>query len=293
MTQSTAQSSFEAPPSENAIHNVIASQPKALYLNKPKHHPEEEDANGTSDPLDTQEPSTSSSSEPNHDWQKRYSDLKSYHDRQIALAKAKEQEQARILAEKERALEVATKQEVKLPSTPTEVQSFIKNYPDLANIIKTFVLEENLTTKAELEKAIKENEKKMQAIAAEKARLALLELHPDADTIKDDPDFITWYEEQIPLVKQLLTSDFVADVARGLDIYKKDKGIIRQTKAEKEKAAKAAAMSVSTNSVVEVGTGKGKIWTASEVKRIPTSQYHKYEAEIMKALSEGRYNENA
>lgn len=241
----------------------------------------------------TPEPGNTNPQEPTHDWQKRYSDLKSYHDKQIQLKDLELQERGRILAEKEKAIEALKTVPVKLPSTPQEIEQFKQKYPALYNTIKTVAMEENISTKAQLEKAIKDNEVRTQELAAEKAKAELLELHPDAFTLKQDPEFVEWYNEQIPAIKALLESEFVRDVARGIEIYKKDKGIIRKTKTVREAEAKAAAMAIPTKSVVEVGQGGVRVWKASEVKAIPMSQYHKYEAEINRAVTEGRYDENS
>lgn len=295
MTQTPAQNvDFQVPPSSNGVLNVVSSQPKTLYLNKPKYHKEEEDTNGVPAPQNgTPEPAIQAPLEPTHDWQKRYGDLQSYHDKQIKAKDAELAEKVRLLAEKEQALTSIKAEPLKLPSTPEELEQFKAKYTSLYNVIETMVITQNIQTKAQLEKAIQENEKRTKALSAEKAKAQLLEIHPDADTLKNDPDFAAWYEEQVTPIKQLLTSDFVKDVARGIEIYKRDKGIIRESDADKKAKAAAAAMIVNTQPVVDVGAGGGKVWKASEVKRIPMSQYHKYEAEINKAVMEGRYDENS
>lgn len=272
--------------------NVIMSQPKTVYLNKPKHYKEEDDATAENGSADTQTPGNPPSPEQTHDWQKRYSDLKSYHDKQTKAAEAREAEQARILAEKDKELLTAKQEPIKLPSTPDEVAAFKAKYGHLYNIIETVALQANTSTKAEFERVLKESDNRVKAIAAEKARAELLELHPDAFTLKSEPEFVKWYEDQIPSIKAMINSEFVQDVSRGLDIYKKDVGIIKKTQAQKEAESAAAAMNVPTRSIVEVGQTGGKIWKASEVAAIPTSKYRQYEAEILKAYAEGRFDPN-
>jgi hypothetical protein len=139
---------------------------------------------------------------------------------------------------------------------------------------------------------MKEQSERTKAIAAAEAMRQLIAIHPDVEHLKRDPDFLSWASNQLPAVRALLESERVEDVARGIDIYKKDAGITYKTAKQKEEEALAASMSVPTNPRVEVGSGGGKIWRASEVNAIPRNQYHKYEGEILKALAEGRYREN-
>lgn len=283
---------FQAPPSEHNVANVISSQSKTLYLNKPRNHKEDDEVPQDTDKV-TQEDGKNSS-EPNHDWQKRYSDLKSYHDKTLKAKDDDINEKARLLVEKEKLLEATkTEQTLKVPSTPEEIEAFKLKYPALYNVIETISVQKNLSTKTQLEKAIKENEAVTKSLAAEKARSELVEIHPDAMSLKNDPEFIDWYQSQVSYIKSLIESDRVVDIARGIDIYKKDKGIITKSKSQKDAEVRAAAMAVNTKPFVEVGGGVGKIWKASEVKAIPNSQYHKYEAEILKALADGRYDENS
>jgi len=293
MTNNAQSVMFSTAPSEHNVSNVISSQPKTLYLNKPKHHKEEEDVQVPTNSENDTSKDGKNSSEPNHDWQKRYSDLQSHMDKQIKAKDAELGEKARLLAEREKALESLQNQPIKLPSTPAEVEEFKLKYSSLYNIIETIAQTSNQSTKSELQKAITDNEQRTKQLAALRAMTELLTIHPDAESLKTDTDFLDWYKEQVPSIKSLIESPNVHEVARGLDIYKKDKGIVKKTKVQKENDNKAAAMAVTTNSIVEVGQGGGKIWRASEVKAIPMSKYGRYEAEILKAMAEGRYDENS
>lgn len=292
MTTNTSPNlTLESPPSSDGRKNLIASQKGVMYLNKPRNYKEEDSSEVAENPIaDTSQPGSNTPSESTHDWQKRYSDLKSYHDKQIKAKEAELTEKARLLTEKEQALRTLQEAPVKLPKTPAEIAAFKEKYPDLYMVMETIALEKDLNTQTKLDKALKENEERTNALAAEKAREELLKLHPDAMTLKTDPDFLNWYEEQITQIRALIESPSVIDVARGLDIYKKDKGLITKTKKQKEDDNKAASKTVTTQPRVEVGVGGGKIWKASEVKAIPMSQYHKYESDIQSALMEGRYD---
>lgn len=294
MTNATQSVMFSTAPSENNVSNVIASQPRTLYLNKPKHHKEEEDVTVPENPDEgTSTEGNNNSSEPNHDWEKRYKDLQSYTAKQKKDLDIQLEEKARLLAEKEKSLESLQNQPIKLPSTPAEVEEFKLKYGALYNIIETIAQQSNLSTKSQLEKAIKENETRTKQLSAAKAMTELLQIHPDAESLKSDPEFLEWYKDQVPSIKSLIESPTVNEVARGIDIYKKDKGIVRKTRTQKENDNRQASMAVTTKSTVEVGTGGGKIWRASEVNKIPASKYGQYEAEILKAYAEGRYDENS
>lgn len=284
---------FAAPPSDGNVANVVASQSRTLYLNNPRGHKPEEDSTVPADPDNGTLQDGKTSLEPTHDWQKRYSDLQSHTAKQLKSATEEKDELVRQLREKDNALEVAKKQPVKLPSTPQEVQEFKQKYGTLYNIMETMILSNNLTTTAELQKAIKETDDRTQRLAAHRAMSELLNIHPDAETLKNDPEFISWYKSQPKPIKALIESIDVQEVARGLDIYKKDRGFIQKTPQQKIADNRAAAMAINTQPMVEVGNQGGRIWRASEIKRMPVSVFGKYEAEILKAMSEGRYDENS
>lgn len=297
MTDNTQKVAFQSAPTEHHIANVVSSQKGILYLNKPKYHKEEEE--GTEAPLETDitvtpvdgnTPSQDVKVQPSHDWEKRYSDLQSYSAKQLKAKEDELYEQRRVLDEKQKLLEAI--QAPKMPSTPKEVEEFKLKFGSLYNMIETIAMNNNLSTKKELERAIEETNKTTKQLTAEKARQKLREIHPDVDTIKSDPEFIKWFESQVGAIKSLLTSDFVEDVARGIDIYKKDTGIVKQTRTQKAEINKEASMAITTKSAIEIGKDGGKVWKASEVKRMSPSQYAKNEAEILKAYAEGRYDEN-
>lgn len=289
----TPKATFETPPSEHNVANVIQSQSRAMYLNKPKYHKEEDDTEAAEAPVDEGQPDAgkTSTSDSDHDWKKRYSDLKSYADKQANVVASQLDEKDRLLAEKDKALEEALKQPVKMPATPEELKEFQAKFGHLDKILESKMIMKAEETKNELSKIIKENEKNVQMLHAEKAKQQLLEAHPDAGTLKTNPDFIDWLNSQIPAIRALIDSSRVDEVSRGLDIYKKDKGLVK-SKQQKIKEQEAAAQIVPTNSAVEVGGNRGKVWTASEVHAIPMSKYHLYAAEIEKAYSEGRYDPN-
>lgn len=291
----TTNASFQTPPSEHDIINVIASQSRVMYLNNPKDYKEEEvleEGKPPVEPVTAPNGENTTSDPANHDWQKRYSDLKSYMDKERNKLNAEKEALVNSVKEKEYALEQANKQAVQMPTTPEEFDAFKTKYGHLVDVMRTVAIQENTSTKAELEKAIKDANERARKLEAEKAFSTLLAIHPDAETLRSDSKFIEWVESQIPAVRRLIESDKVDEVARGIDIYKKDIGMIKESPAMKAAKQAAAARNVPTNSQVEIATGQGKIWKASEVKRMSRTEYAKHEKEVLKALAEGRYRDN-
>jgi hypothetical protein len=294
MTTTNAQNvDFQAPPSEHNVKNVLASQPRTLYLNNPRGHKEEDE------PLDNQNPPSdtsgtvqNNSSTPQPNWEKRYSDLRSYTDKELNTLKSELADKSKLLADTIKKLEEVKEEPIKVPNTPEEVAEFMKKWPQLGNIMITLARQESFSTKEELKKALKKTEDQTRQLAAEKARAELLEIHPDALTIKQSPEFIEWFNAQVQSIKNLITSDYVQDVARGLDIYKKDTGIIAKSKKQKEEEQRQLAHEIPTNTRMEIG-GERRVWRASEVNKMHPREFAKHQVEIEKAWKEGRYDENS
>lgn len=265
-----------------------------MYLNNPKNYVEEEVLEEGQPPVEpvTAPNGENTPSEPATDWQKRYSDLRSYTEKEKTRFAAEKEALANSLREREEALEQAKQQAVKMPTTPEEFEAFKSKYGHLVDVMRTIAIQEASSSKTEYEKLTKQAMERTKALEAEKAFSKLLSIHPDAETLRTDSAFIEWVNIQIPAVRKLIESDKVDEVARGIDIYKKDIGFIKETPAQKAAKQAAAARNVPTNSQIEVGPKTGKIWKASEVKALSRTEYGKRENEILAALADGRYRAN-
>ena len=183
---------------------------------------------------------------PEHDYKKRYDDLKRHYDQKIQEFKTERQQ-----------LEDAMQQSninVALPKTPEELDKFRQEYPDVYDVIQTIA-----STKAnEQAQGLQEELKTLKAREKENlvkvAYRELKTLHPDFEEIKTDEKFLQWLEEQPDTISDgvLKNNTNARLAARVIDLYKADMGIT--TKKQSKKLDVSAAMSVTPPKAKEIKT---------------------------------------
>ena len=221
------------------------------------------------------------SEQPEHNYKKRYDDLKKHYDAKIEEHKSKEQE---LLDLAKQASGGGTNYTP--PKTPEELTQFKEQYPDVYNVIETVAHSQAENKTKALQDEIKDLQGDRQRLTKEKAEQELLRLHPDFMDIKADEDFITWLQDQPPSIADGVTKNNTDAkwAARVLDLYKADKGISRTLK---QQPTKTAADFVPTKRKSEPSKGK-KEWSAEEIRRMKPHEFEKYEKEIDLARREGR-----
>ena len=221
------------------------------------------------------------SEQPEHNYKKRYDDLKKHYDAKIEEHKSKEQE---LLDLAKQASGGGTNYTP--PKTPEELTQFKEQYPDVYNVIETVAHSQAENKTKALQDEIKDLQGDRQRLTKEKAEQELLRLHPDFMDIKADEDFITWLQDQPPSIADGVTKNNTDAkwAARVLDLYKADKGISRTLK---QQPTKTAADFVPTKRKSEPSKGK-KEWSAEEIRRMTPHEFEKYVIEIDVARREGR-----
>lgn len=248
---------------------------------------------------------TPDNTKPNHDWEKRYSDLKSYSDKKInELSTAITNVQNELKQAKTQA-----KAPVAFPKSEADMDAFRQEFPDLYDHMLSVAGKEAQKALEEQREEL-ENLKQLRIqINADKAFASLLKLHPDAEEIKQADSFRDWYNAQPKGIQALLNSEDITDVAKGLDIFKAETGyggdsatkkVTKPNKANTSNnnnsnsmmtpASKAAeAISTPSKGTPEGSGGNKKVWRESEVERMPFRQYERLELEIESARREGRF----
>jgi len=224
---------------------------------------------------------TTKSEQPEHDYKKRYDDLKKHYDAKIEEFKGKEQELLDLAKQASGGGVNYTP-----PKTPEELEQFREQYPDVYNVIETVAHSQAENKTKALQDEIKDLQGDRQRLTKEKAEQELLRLHPDFMQIKAEEEFGTWLEEQPPSIADGVTKNNTDAkwAARVIDLYKADKGISRTSKKQ---ATNTAADFVPTTKKSEPAKGK-KEWSAEEIRRLTPTQFEKYEKEIDLARREGR-----
>mgnify|MGYP003660878156 FL=1 len=238
---------------------------------------------------DTEQPESNSFVEtkeekPDHDYKKRYDDLKRHYDKKLSE-----------FEEEKRQLATATQQaNVPMPKTVEELEEFKTQYPDVYGVVETVAAMQASERTSELQKeleVIKEREKETVVQAAYRE---LTNNHPDFDDIKTDEKFLEWLQEQPESISDGIYNNNTDArwASRVLDLYKADAGI---SKRKTSKAKADAATSVRAPRAREITSEQGgdkRIWKASEIRGLKPWEFEKLESELDSARQEGRIDPN-
>ena len=218
-----------------------------------------------------------------HDWQKRYSDLKSYHDRQ-----RNEWQQEKELLDAQAKLAEQTTSLASMPKTTEELEEFKQEYPDVYGVVETVSRLQAEERTAEIEKRIAALTEKEEEAKYKTAEQELLVLHPDFIQLKESSEFLDWLESQPETISNGIYKNRTDArwAARILDLYKMDSNI--QPKSKSKKADAAQAVSFTQKTAPATGSGDKKIWTNAEISKLKPHEFEHFEKEIVKASKEGR-----
>ena len=214
-------------------------------------------------------------------FKKRYSDLRRHQQKQTDELKA---EINNLKAQ----LEQSTKKQIKLPKSDEDIETWAKEYPDVAGIVETIAIKKAAEQQASLEEKVKALNDMQESVSKQRAETELLQLHPDFDDIRNDDDFHAWAEEQPQWVQNALyeNDNDARSAARAIDLYKADKNI-----TAKKSSSKDAAKSVSTKGKRSKPTSddSGNSYKESDVQRMSAKEYEKHSDDIMEAIRNGKF----
>ena len=209
-------------------------------------------------------------------FKKRYGDLRRH-------TQQKEKDFQKQIDELKNQLDTATRKEMKLPKSDEDLETWAKEYPDVAAIVETIAIKKAKEQSQVLEKRIKE----IDEMSKEKAEVELLKMHPDFSEIREDDSFHEWADEQPKWVQDALyeNNDDARSAARAIDLYKADKNIT--TKKPRSKDAAKAVNAKSERPALDNDTS-GAI-KESDVQKMSAQDYEKRSDEIMEAIRGGKF----
>ena len=215
-------------------------------------------------------------------YKKRYADLRR------GSQKAKEDLEQRINA-LELQLKQSAAQEIKLPKSDEDIDTWASEYPDVAAIVETIAIKKAREQQAGLADKVKEIDEMRETASRERAEVDLLKAHPDFGEIRDSDEFHDWAEEQPKWVQDALyeNDNDARSAARAIDLYKADMNI----KTKKPSNNKDAAKSVNTRnsrSQPDAESNNNKL-SESKVNKMTTKEYEKHQDEIMEAIRGGNF----
>ena len=214
-------------------------------------------------------------------FKKRYSDLRRHQQKQTEELKTE------ITALKSQ-LEQSTKKQIKLPKSDEDIETWAKEYPDVAAIVETIAMKKAAEQSASLEQRVKALDDMQQDVSKQRAETELLQMHPDFDEIRNDDDFHTWAEEQPKWIQDALyeNDNDARSASRAIDLYKADRSITTK-KTNNRDAAKSVSTKGKRNKPVE--NESSSFLRESDVQRMTAKEYENKSDEIMEAIRQNKF----
>jgi hypothetical protein len=208
------------------------------------------------------------------DWEKRYKDLQSFHDRETAKLRTD--------------LKTAQNSTFVPPSTVEDIEAFKVEHPDLFNMIQTLSDQRAQSRSHDVSTQVQTLAQDSQMTKADLARAAILKSHPDFAVIVNSPEFRIWATEQDTSIQDGIyrNPDNAKLAIAVLDMYKAAVATSSKNSSSTQDTA-SSADAINTGSSQADPKGN-KIWKGSEIKALSPAQYEKLEEQIDQAWEEGR-----
>lgn len=226
----------------------------------------------------------------NHDYKKRWSDLKKLRDREL---KEWREELAELKAKVESKETTDKPETASTPETNEELTAWIEKNPDLFKMVKTVAQQETVEGTQDVKQQLEEINKEKAKLARETARAEVLKAHNDFDEITKADEFHDWAESQPDVIQSMIydnPSDY-RSLIRAIDLYKADTGLVSK-EVESSDAAKpvddGADTLVSTRVSGDPSTSGKKVWSRQEISKMSMDEFDRLEEEINLAIFEGR-----
>jgi hypothetical protein len=229
------------------------------------------------------------SEERDHDYKKRYDDLKRHYDEKVQAFKQREREM-------EQAMQSAVaSQNINLPKSPEELERFKQEYPDVFDVVETIATLKAQERASGLEQEIEVIREREKELKVQSAYRELMNNHPDFNEIKADEKFLAWLDDQPESISDGIYKNNTDArwASRVLDLYKADQGISTKRRTKSNEAAAAVIRSPKAKDISSEATGDKKIWKVSQIARMKPYEFEKLESELDAARAEGRIDYNA
>ena len=229
------------------------------------------------------------SQEKDHDYKKRYDDLKRHYDEKVQSFKQREQEMEQAMQS------AAASQNITLPKSPEELERFKQEYPDVFDVVETIATLKAQERASGLEQEIEVIRQREKELKVQSAYRELTNNHPDFNEIKADEKFLAWLDEQPESISNGIyhNNTDARWASRVLDLYKADQGISTKKRTKSNEAAAAVVRSPKAKDISSEATGDKRIWKASQIAKMKSHEFEKFENELDIARSEGRIDFNS
>ena len=228
--------------------------------------------------------SLKTSKKEDHDYKKRYDDLKKHYD-----SKLYEWRQERESLTNEQAMLSSFEDDPVPQESNAEIDQFKESYPEVYSMVEQVSTKNASKEVEELRAEVNRLSQREEQLQAKSAYQQLLALHPDFPEIKKSDDFKGWLDEQPPSIAEGVTgnSSDVKYASRVLDLYKADKGLNKKRGRPRRSAAEAVTKTNAKTVSVNQDENK-KVWTTSEIRKLKPHDFDRLESELDLANAEGR-----
>lgn len=229
------------------------------------------------------------SQEKDHDYKKRYDDLKRHYDEKVQTFKQREQEMEQAMQS------AAASQNISLPKSPEELERFKQEYPDVFDVVETIATMKAQERSSGLEQELEVIREREKELKVQSAYRELTNNHPDFNEIKADEKFLAWLDEQPESISDGIYKNNTDArwASRVLDLYKADQGISKKKQSRANEAAATAVRSPKAKDIASEATGDKRIWKVSQIAKMKSHEFEKFENELDLARSEGRIDFNS
>ena len=235
-----------------------------------------------------------SKSKDDHDYKKRYDDLKKHYDEKVNEFKS-ERETLTSQLDAFKSREIEMPRNTTPPKTLEELEEFKKQYPDVFDVVQTVAGVQTEQQVAKLRKEIDSVKQREKTLEKEKAYEELLRLHPDFNELKSNEKFLGWLDEQPEQLSDGIYKNNTDAKWAGkvVSLYKAEMGISNKKPTRSKESDAAASVTRQQPKDVATKDSTKKIWKGSDIAKMKPWEFEKLEADIDLARQEGRIDMNS
>ena len=169
-----------------------------------------------------------------------------------------------------------------------------KKYPDVYDVVETISQKQASRQVESLQEEVKSLRKREEDLVVQSAYRELVNAHQDFNELKDSQEFIDWLNTQPASISDGVTKNNKDSkwAIRVVDLYKADNGVSKSKPSSTTSAAQSVTKTKAKSVNVSGDTNK-KIWKQSEIQKMSSRTYEKFENEIDIAFKEGRVDTRA
>jgi hypothetical protein len=175
------------------------------------------------------------------------------------------------------------------PKSDEDIEQWAKQYPDVAGIVETIAAKKAQEMFNKADARLREIDEVQYEAQRMKAESEIQKAHSDFIDLRNSDEFHDWADSQPKWVRDALyeNSDDPASVIRVIDLYKSDKGMTKDARKEKNRAA-ASVVSKSNKAQVSTDESEGYI-RESQVAKMSDREFENRADEINEAIRSGKF----